>query len=80
MDHASVHVMEFTDTIITHIVISDSTYEEKEKTLRNGESWMHNKEKQLQSHYYKKLGDSIKNYDNVFLLGPTNAKVELLNN
>ena len=38
MDHASVRVMEFTNTIITYIVISDSTYEEKENTLQNGES------------------------------------------
>ena len=51
MDRASVRVMEFTNTIITHIVISDSTYEEKENTLKNGESWMHNKEQQLQTLY-----------------------------
>src|SRR5664279_2547730 len=79
MDHASAHVMEFNDPITTHIVVSDSTHEEKEKTLQKGESMMHNKEQRQQSEYYKKLGESIKNYDDVLLFGPTNAKVELLN-
>ncbi len=40
---------------------------------------MHNKEQQQQSEYYKTLGETIKNYDDVLLFGPTNAKVELLN-
>lgn len=47
MDQASVQVMEFTNTIITHIVMSDSTYEEKEKTLQNDGIMRHNKEQQL---------------------------------
>ncbi|MBK5272808.1 MAG: hypothetical protein JJE22_17555 [Bacteroidia bacterium] len=79
MDHASAHVMEFSDPIITHIIVSDSTHEEKEKTLQKGESMMQNKEQQQQSEYYKKLGESIKDYDDVLLFGPTDAKVELLN-
>jgi hypothetical protein len=79
MDHASAHVMEFTDTIITRTIVSDSTHEEKEKTLQKGESMMHNKEQQQQSDYYKKLGETIKNFNEVLLFGPTDAKVELLN-
>ena len=67
------------DPIITHIVISDSTHEEKEKTFQKGESMMHNKEQQQQSEYYKTLGEIIKNYDNVLFFGPTDAKTELLN-
>lgn len=47
MDRESVRVMEFTNTIITHIVMSDSTYEEKEKTLQNDGIMRHNKEQQL---------------------------------
>ena len=43
MDHASAHVMEFADSIVTNIVVSESTHKEKEKTLQNGESMMHNK-------------------------------------
>ena len=38
---------------------------------------MHNKEQHEQSDYYKKLGETIKNYTEVLLFGPTDAKVEL---
>ena len=79
MDHASAHLMEYNDDITTHIILSESTHAEKEKTLQKGESMMHNKEQQQESAYYKTLGESIKNYDDVLLFGPTNAKVELLN-
>jgi len=40
---------------------------------------MHNKEQQQQSGYYKALGETINNFDNVLLFGPTDAKTELLN-
>ncbi len=79
LDHASAHVMELADPIVTNIVESASTHEEKEKTLQKGESMMHNKNQQQLGEYYKKLGGVIKNYDDVLLFGPTNAKVELLN-
>ena len=40
---------------------------------------MHNKEQHKQSEYYKQLGEAIKNYEEVILFGPTEAKVELYN-
>ena len=40
---------------------------------------MHFKEQQEESQYFKKLGDVIRNYEEVFLFGPTDAKFELLN-
>jgi stalled ribosome rescue protein Dom34 len=40
---------------------------------------MHIKEQHLHSSYYKKLSDAIKNYQEVVLFGPTEAKEELLN-
>ena len=40
---------------------------------------MHNKEQQQQAAYYKALGEAIKDYDDVLLFGPTDAKAELLN-
>ena len=79
MDHASAHLMKYNDDMTTDIILSESTHAEKEKTLEKGESMMHNKEQQQQAEYYKTLGESIKNYDDVLLFGPTNAKVELLN-
>ena len=79
MDHANAHLMEYADPIVTKVVTSNSTHEKKEKTLQKSESIMHNKEQQRESEYYKELGESIKNYDEVLLFGPTDAKVELLN-
>ena len=79
MDHANAHLMEYADPIVTRNVTSDSTHEDKEKTLQKSESIMHNKEKQKESEYYKVLGESIKNYDEVLLFGPTDAKIELSN-
>ena len=79
MDHASAHVMEIADPMVTNIVECESTHEEKEKTLQKGESIMHNKNQQQQAEYYKKLGGFIEDYDAVLLFGPTDAKVELFN-
>ena len=79
MDHAAAHLMEYSDHIITNIILSDVTHAEKAKTWQKGETMMHNKEQQQQGMYYKSLGATIKNYDDVLLFGPTNAKVELLN-
>ncbi len=80
MDHSTAHVMEFSiDTIETEKVESEFTHQEKEHSLSKSENLMHNKEQQKQGAFYKHLADIIKNYDDVILFGPTNAKVELLN-
>lgn len=80
MDHASAHLMEFTtDPIQTKTIASKFTHEEKTQSLDKSEKLMHNKEQHQQSEYYKKLGNAIKNYEDVVLFGPTDAKVELLN-
>ena len=80
MDHANAHLMEFTTNVITTDIISSrSTHQEKEQSLSKSENVMHNKEQQQQAAYYHKLGDVIKNYEDVIIFGPTNAKSELLN-
>jgi hypothetical protein len=80
MDHSSAHLMEFTtDPIETKIIESKFTHEAKEQSLGKSENLMHNKEQHQQSEYFKKLGEIIKNYEEVILFGPTNAKVELYN-
>jgi len=80
MDHANAILMELLDNSITQSTIkSEFTYEEKEDSLRKSEKLMHNKEQQEQSAYYKELGETIKNFDEVLLFGPTNAKDELYN-
>lgn len=80
MDHANAHVMEFTiDPIETKTITSKFTHEEKEHSLSLNENLMHNKEQHQQRDYYKKLGETIRNYGEVVLFGPTDAKVELFN-
>jgi len=80
MDHSNAHLMEFTaGPIQTKTMSSYFTHEDKERTLGRSENQMHNKEQHLCSEYYKRLGEVIRNYDEVILFGPTSAKVELLN-
>ena len=80
MDHASAHLMEFTtDPIQTKTIASKFTHEAKEQSLGKSERLMHNKEQHEQSEYYKVLGNAIRNYEDVVLFGPTDAKIELLN-
>lgn len=80
MDHSSAHLMEFTtNPIETKTIESKFTHEEKEHSLGKSEILMHNKEQHQQSEYYKKLGETIRNYEEVILFGPTDAKVELFN-
>jgi nitrogenase subunit NifH len=80
MDHSSAHLMDATsEPIVSKKIESEFTRQEKERTLDKGEHMMHNAEQQKQHAYYKKLGDAIKNYDQVVVFGPTKAKDELMN-
>ena len=80
MDHSTAHVMEFTtDPIITKTIILSVDPAEKEYGFGKNEIMMHNKEKHRQKEYYNKLGDEIKQFSDVILFGPTEAKVEFFN-
>lgn len=80
MDHSTAHLMEFVNgDIEDNVIDSKSTHEEKGESFAKSEYLMHNKEQQQQGAFYQKLGDSIKNYEDVLLFGPTDAKTELIN-
>ena len=80
MDNSIAHIMEFSEEPFeVKTIESKFKHQEKEKKLAKGESFMFNKEQQLQSDYYKKIGNVIANYNDVLLFGPTNAKKELYN-
>ena len=80
MDHSIAFLMELTnDTIIENSVVSEFTHQDKEEGLIKSEKHMHIKEQHLQSSYFKKLSEVIRNYQEVLLFGPTEAKDELLN-
>jgi stalled ribosome rescue protein Dom34 len=79
MDHANAYLITFPAELMEEEITSAFTHEEKVSSLSKSEHLMHNKEQHEQSAYYKKLGDAIRNYDEVLLFGPTEAKSELLN-
>ena len=80
MDHASAHLMELTSgDMETKTIESKFTHEEKENTLHKGQKAMHHKEQHEQLAYYQEIAAVIKNYEEVLLFGPTDAKTELLN-
>ena len=80
MDSESAHFVELTDENIQDAEIESTfTHEAKGISLGKNENIMHNKEQHQQTAYYKQLGEVIKNYDEVLLLGPTHVKAELVN-
>lgn len=80
MDHANANLIEFSDEAKTTTTISlDFDNQDKDQTLQRSESEMHNKQRQKQHAYYKKLSAVIKDFSEVALFGPTNAKSELFN-
>ena len=80
MDHANAHLIEFTDEVKpTQTITLDFDNQDKEETLQRSESEMHNKQQQKQLTFYKKLGANIRDFGEVVLFGPTEAKTELLN-
>ena len=77
MDHSIAHLMEFTNKHFeVKTIESKLTNEVKKESLSNSESLLSNKKKGLLLAYYKKLSEAIKDYEQVILFGPTNAKIE----
>lgn len=80
MDHASARLMELTSgDMETNTINSAFTHSQKETVLHKGEKAMHHKEQHEQLAYYKAIAAILKNYKEVLLFGPTDAKVDLLN-
>ncbi|MBI3233908.1 MAG: hypothetical protein HYZ42_07680 [Bacteroidetes bacterium] len=80
MDHSIAYVMPVTLGIVkTDSVLTKTIHTGNNHTLSESENLLHNKEQYQQSDYYKRLAEIIKNYEEVILFGPTDAKVELLN-
>jgi hypothetical protein len=80
MDYANANIIEFAEEPLeTNIIQSQFTHEVKEDVLGRSVYGMHNKEQNQQSDFYKKIGEIIRNYTDVILLGPTRAKTGLFN-
>ena len=80
MDHSMAHLMDLkNDIIVSNTIESQSEPQENEENVIKDESHMLNKEQRQLSSYYKKISNIIKDYEEVVLFGPTDAKKELLN-
>jgi len=80
MDHSNAYLLELVnDAIIENIIVSESLNENEEYSSEKHEKQIHTKEQHQQSDYYKRIVDSIKNFQEVVLFGPTDAKNELYN-
>jgi len=80
MDHSAAYLIDLKyNKIVQSIIVSEFTHDDKISGLIKNEKLMHVKEQHLQSGYYKKLSETIRNYQEVVLFGPTDAKSELLN-
>jgi ADP-heptose:LPS heptosyltransferase len=79
MDHSNAFLMDLANDKIVQKVVSEFQNDETEFNFYKGEKLIHKKEQHLQLSYYKKIGDKIKEYQDVLLFGPTDAKNELLN-
>lgn len=80
MDHTVAYLLELANGKITTKTLESTTaFPERVPDLRLDESLMNNKEQNEISEFFKKVSAVIKDYDEVLLFGPTNAKTELFN-
>ena len=80
MDHSVAHLMEFENsTIESETIEADSFNRDDEGINWKDEILIRNKEQNNLSGYFDKLIYIIKDFDEVLLFGPTEAKSELFN-
>ena len=81
MDHSMAHLTEFKKgTMVSTIIEAEPKTQANEQHLSyHDESHQLNKEQKKLTAYYKKICETILDYDEVLLFGPTEAKNELLN-
>jgi len=80
MDHVHANLIDVTtDDIVVTSVEAALLSEEMQEMHSRSEHVLNNKQQQLQAAYYKQLADTIVNYHEVLLFGPTNARTELYN-
>jgi stalled ribosome rescue protein Dom34 len=80
MDHFNAHIIEFsTASNAPEPIQVQTVHHEKELHPGTNENMIHNREQDQQADFYKKICAIMKNYDEVLLFGPTDAKTELLN-
>ncbi len=80
MDHHTAHIWDVSSNQTEPAKLQSSfTQEVKEESGNKTEHVMHNKEQNMQTAFYKDLGEVISHATHVLLFGPTDAKTELAN-
>lgn len=79
MDHSMAHIIELKNKSITSNTIESLSLQSEKQNFGKDESLKHNTEQDQQSEFYKRVSKVIKDYSEVILFGPTNAKAELSN-
>ncbi|HBX50079.1 MAG: hypothetical protein A2275_17230 [Bacteroidetes bacterium RIFOXYA12_FULL_35_11] len=80
MDHSIANLIKISkDAIVIKTIEATPLLTGKFKNLKKDENLKQNKEKNQLSIFYKKISEIIKEYKEVVLFGPTDAKNELMN-
>ena len=80
MDHVNAHLIEFSNEVKATLTISaDFDNQDRSETQHRSEREMNNKLQHKQLAYYKSLAVIIRDFGEIILFGPTDAKAELLN-
>lgn len=80
MDHSRAILMELSGNIVGENQIkSEFSTEGKGSHLKKLENSEHDIDLRLHSNYFKEIGQSIKDFENILLFGPTDVQTELLN-
>ncbi|MFH1321545.1 MAG: hypothetical protein ABII90_12955 [Bacteroidota bacterium] len=79
MDHSIAHIIEIKNNTITSNTIESLSVQDEKQNFGKDESLKHNTEQDQLSEFFKKLSAVIKDYSEVIIFGPTNAKTELYN-
>lgn len=79
MDHTIAHIIEIKNNTITSNTIESLFLKDEKQNFGKDESLKNNIEQNQHSEFYKRLSTVIKDYSEVIIFGPTNAKTELYN-
>jgi len=79
MDHTIAHIIGLNNYSITSYTIESHSIQGEKQNFGKDESLKHNTEQDQLSEFFKKLSTVIKDYSEVILFGPTNAKTEFYN-
>lgn len=78
MDYSTANLIEYKlDSYEIKSINSGFLDQEKNEVLDNSESLINNNKNQQLSNYFRRIGEQIKEYNELVLFGSTNAKIEL---